>query len=141
MEGISIFLIILLLFLILIFRGITEKKRTIEKLRKRFEESFGNVNKRQLREEELERISHYCKERMTEDSIDELTWNDLDMDLVYEQMAYTRTSPGDDYLYYLLRNPVKEELTLINREKKISALMNREEQDKVAGFVCTDWKN
>jgi len=127
MEGISIFLIILLLFLILIFRGITEKKRTIEKLRKRFEESFGNVNKRQLREEELERISHYCKERMTEDSIDELTWNDLDMDLVYEQMAYTRTSPGDDYLYYLLRNPVREEEILLNREKKITCISENQE--------------
>lgn len=127
MEGISICLIILLLFLILIYRGTIEKKRNKEILRKKFEESYGNVNKRQLRDEELERISHYCKDRMTESSVDELTWNDLDMDLIYQQIAYTRTSPGDDYLYYLLRNPVKEKGILLNREKKITCISQNQE--------------
>ena len=64
---------------------------------------------------------------MTEHSIDELTWNDLDMDLIYQQMAYTRSSPGDDYLYYMLRNPVKEEEVLLDREKKISCLAENQE--------------
>lgn len=127
MEGIVILAFFLILFGILLYKGIAEKKRTAEKLKKQFKEEYGKVNKRQLKAEELERISHYWKDRITENSIDELTWNDLDMDLVYEQMAYTRSSLGDDYLYYLLRNPVKEEEVLLNREKKISCLSENQE--------------
>lgn len=122
MEGIVVLLFFLILFVILVCKGILEKKRTIEKWKKTFEEEHGKINKRQLKTEELERISHYCKEKKTESYIDELTWNDLDMDLVYEQIAYTKSSLGDDYLYYLLRNPVKEEWILENREKKVTVL-------------------
>ena len=127
MEEIIILFFFLAIFIILLCKGSVERKRTEKKLRKRFEESFGNVNKRQIKDEEIERISHYCKDRMTKCSVDELTWNDLDMDLVYEQMAYTRTSPGDDYLYYMLRNPVKEKGILLNREKKITCISENQE--------------
>lgn len=127
MERIVILAFFLILFAILLYKGITEEKRTVEKLEKKFREEYGKANKRQLKTDELERISHYCKGRMTEDSVDELTWNDLDMDLVYEQLAYTRSSLGDDYLYYLLRNPVKEEKSLLEREEKISCLSENQE--------------
>lgn len=127
MEGVIVLLFFLLLFIILIYKGITENKKRKKKLRKKLAQNFGKANTRVLKDEELERISHYCKDRMTEDSIDELTWNDLDMDLVYEQMAYTRTSFGDDYLYYLLRNPVKEERILLDREKKITCISQNQE--------------
>ena len=122
MEGMVVLSFFLVLFVILLYKGIVEKKRTIEKWKKTFKEDYGKANKRKLKSDELERISHYCKDRMTEESIDELTWNDLDMDLIYGQMAYTRSSLGDDYLYYLLRNPVKEETVLENREKKIACI-------------------
>ena len=127
MEKMVVFAFFLFLFIMMIYRGITENKRKIDKLRKRFEENFGKPNVRVWKGEELERISHYWKDRITENSIDELTWNDLDMDLIYQQMAYTRSSPGDDYLYYLLRNPVKEREVLLDREKKISYLSGNQE--------------
>lgn len=127
MEGSIVLLFFLVLFIVLLYKGMVEKKKTVEKLRLNFTENFGKANTRVLKNEELERISHYCKDRMTEDSIDELTWNDLDMDLIYEQMAYTRTSPGDDYLYYILRNPVKEKEILLDREKKISCISENQE--------------
>ena len=126
MEGSIILLFFLVLIIILICKGFVEEKRKTEKLKKKFKEHYGKANKRQIKEEELERISHYCKDRMTKDTIDELTWNDLDMDLVYKQMAYTGSSLGDDYLYYLLRNPVRKEEILLNRENKISCLAKNE---------------
>ena len=127
MEGLVVLVFFILLFVIILYKSIVEKKRTLEKWKKRFQENYGKSNQRQLKDEELERISHYCKDRKTESYIDELTWNDLDMDLVYEQMAYTRSSLGDDYLYYLLRNPVKEESVLENREKKITYFAEHQE--------------
>ena len=127
MEGISILLLIICLFAVLSVKGISEKRRTIEKLRKKFQENYGKQNNRQLKNEELERSSHYCRDRITEESVDELTWNDLDMDLVYEQLAYTRSSIGDDRLYYWLRNPVREEGLLEDRENKIAWLSEHPE--------------
>ena len=127
MEGIIVLIFFSILFAILLYKGMVEKRRTVENLRRGFKENFGKDNARILKNEELEWISHYCKDRMTEHSIDELTWNDLDMDLIYQQMAYTRSSPGDDYLYYMLRNPVKEESVLLDREKKISCLAENQE--------------
>lgn len=127
MEGIVVLIIFLVLFVILLYKGMVEKKRNIEKLEKCFREDFGKANKRKLKAEELERISHYCRGRMGEHSVDELTWNDLDMDSVYGQMAYTRSSLGDDILYDMLRNPVKEKEILLDREKKISCLSKQQE--------------
>ncbi len=127
MEGIAFLSFFPVLFIILVYKGIVEKKRTIEKWKRTFKDNYGKVNKRQLKDDDLERISHYCKDRTTYHTIDELTWNDLDMDLVYEKISYTRSSLGDDYLYYLLRNPLKEEDILLDREKKISYLAANEE--------------
>ena len=126
MEGNIVLLFFVVLMVVLICKGIIEEKRKEEKLRKRFQENYGKANKRQIKEEELERISHYCKDRIDKYTIDELTWNDLDLDLVYKQMAYTESSLGDDYLYYMLRNPVREETILLNRESKISCLTTNE---------------
>lgn len=127
MEGIIVLIFFLVLFLIVLYKGIVEKRRCVETWRKTFEENYGKVNKRRWKPEELERISRYNNYRNSNSAIDNLTWNDLDMDLVYEQMAYTRSSLGDDYLYYMLRNPVTEEPCLLAREKKISFLAEHRE--------------
>ena len=49
--------------------------------------------------------------------IDDRTWNDLDMDLVYAQLDRTLTIPGELSLYALLRQPIfnVEELEKRNR--------------------------
>ena len=119
--------VFILIFLTILYKGIIENKRTTEKLSKCFKENWGKANQRQWKSDELERSSHYSECRRSNHTIDELTWNDLDMDSVYAQMAYTRSSLGDDYLYYVLRNPVKEEGILTDREKKISCLAKKEE--------------
>lgn len=127
MESMILLSFFILIFLFILYKGIIENKRTAEKLSKRFKENWGKANQKQWKSDELERSSHYSECRKSNHTIDELTWNDLDMDSVYAQMAYTRSSLGDDYLYYMLRNPVKEREILTDREKKISCLAKKEE--------------
>ncbi len=127
MELVTFLSIFIVFFLFVLYRGIIENRRKIEKMRKSFKENFGKANERLWKGDELERISHYSEYRKSNHSVDELTWNDLDMDDIFMQMAYTRCSLGDDYLYYVLRNPVKEEEILTDREKKISCLAKNEE--------------
>lgn len=119
--------IFLFFFLFALCSGMVSNRKRIEKLTLNLKENYGKANHRQWKAEELERVSHYSRKRASKHSIDELTWNDLDMDLVYQQMAYTNSSLGDDYLYFMLRNPQKNEKVLWEREKKLTCLEKREE--------------
>jgi len=74
--------------------------------------------------------AHFKKTQAGDDNkyvLDDRTWNDLDMDLVYAQIDRTMTIPGELALYSLLRRPLfnKEELD------KRSCLINlfSQEQD------------
>ena len=40
-----------------------------------------------------------------EDSVDDITWNDLDMDGVFMRLNYCRSAAGEEMLYHCLRNP------------------------------------
>ena len=116
------FLILICILLFVVIKGNINNKKDIEKNKREFKKNFGKGNTRVWKLGDLERISYYAKYRESEQTVDDLTWNDLDMDLIYQQMAYTQSSLGDDYLYYLLKNPVKDETVLGEREKKIACL-------------------
>ena len=122
MGKVFFLLIIIFIFLLIVIKGNIDNKKNIEKNKREFKKNFGKENTRVWKSGDLDKISYYAKHRGTEQTVDDLTWNDLDMDLIYQQMAYTQSSLGDDYLYYLLKNPVKEELVLEEREKKIACL-------------------
>ena len=52
--------------------------------------------------------------------LDDRTWNDLDMDLIYAQMDRTLTIPGELSLYSLLRRPLIDGEELHNRSRLIN---------------------
>lgn len=51
--------------------------------------------------------------------IEDITWNDLDMDRIFIQINQTFSSPGEDVLYNMLRRPVFNKEKLEEREKLI----------------------
>lgn len=54
--------------------------------------------------------------------IDDITWNDLDMDKIYKSINVCHTSIGEEYLYEVLHQPEFDEEILLKREKFISYL-------------------
>ena len=56
--------------------------------------------------------------------IDNITWQDLNMDVVFSKMDHTMSLPGMQYLYYILRKPIFERELLIRRKNKIISLKN-----------------
>lgn len=52
--------------------------------------------------------------------IDDITWNDLEMDVVYQYMNNTCSSVGEQYLYHILRCPLFDKKELEEREKILS---------------------
>ena len=86
----------------------------------RIKRIFGKIPEREYSPDDLERISHYFRRKENgEFYIDDITWNDLDMDRIFIQINQTFSSPGEDVLYNMLRRPVFNEEILEEREKLI----------------------
>ncbi len=100
-----------LLVLLFVREGYQAKQR-----RKRFVQSlYENFGKLPVKEYTLESSAHiagYFQRHTEEGLLDEITWNDLNMDDIFKRMNYTHSATGEEYLYYLLHktNHTLEEL-------------------------------
>lgn len=91
-----------------------------KKLAFQIEQSWGKQPMQEYSLEEFECISHFYRNRSGGNrGIDDITWNDLGMDEVYMLLNHTWSSPGQEYLYDLLRNPEYREEPLRERERLI----------------------
>ncbi len=90
------------------------------------------------RRNELESISeYYFLAEQTDISADETTWNDLDMDDIFDRLDTCESSVGEEYLYALLhRRPAAEE------EELFRGLMKRLDGDRELRIkVCASLRN
>ncbi len=83
-------------------------------------EEYGALPQREYKPGQLEVISKYYKKHKEGFFIDDITWNDLNMDEVFKKMNYTYSAAGEEYLYYLLRTPCMDERELLRREEIIT---------------------
>lgn len=100
------------------------QRRMLEKLY----QSYGMPPDRKYGAEELNHIRMYYQKHRTEEQIDDITWNDLHMDEIYERMNTSCSSAGDEYLYYRLRTPVCDEEQMADMEKRIRFFMEHESE-------------
>lgn len=71
--------------------------------------------------EEFRNITRYYANRKNEGfQIDDITWNDLDMDRVFLCLNHTRSFLGESYLYYQLRTPQMKAEPLEKFERLVS---------------------
>lgn len=113
MEGyvyLGIFILIGIFFAIQSYKS---KKISESKLNALINKNYGNVLDKKYKREDIEKISKYfsflkAQGKITE-SIDDITWNDLDMDAIFAQMNNTYSSVGEGHLYSVLRSPKSKE--------------------------------
>lgn len=83
-----------------------ENKRRQREFFQKIKKGWGQIPDREYTWDKLEQIAQYYRERKDDRFvIDDITWNDLDMDRVFMLLNQTVSSPGEDYLYYMLRTP------------------------------------
>lgn len=97
---VGVAIIFILFFLLLSY---IDKRRRLIKIRKRIRYNYGRWREVDYSDEVLSVIGEYAdsKEKM----IDDITWNDLDMDSLFMSINHTWSFAGEDYLYYLLHVP------------------------------------
>ncbi len=108
----------LALFFIVIFvrEGIQAKKREKRFIRKLYED-YGKLPEREYTPERYARIDKYYKRHPQVGQIDDITWNDLEMDAVFQRMNYTFSAIGEEYLYHTLRSAGKSREELLHLEE------------------------
>ncbi len=65
----------------------------------------------------------YCRKQETDDFfLDDITWNDLGMDAVFQRLNSCLSTSGEQYLYYLLRCPSQTRDEYQKRRKWIACM-------------------
>lgn len=139
-EDVILVFLVIIFFAVVAFTIISQNTANRKRFIARIQQMWGTFSDREYTERELECISHYAMRKMEEGfSLDEITWNDLDMNRIYMQMNQTVSSPGEDYLYSLLRQPQFDESVLKERSRLIrffeGAVKERETLQSILGKV------
>ncbi len=120
--------ITLIIFVIILIMALSYMKSN-KKLKLKLNESFGKIPKQQKCDfDSIKYYYHYKKTyQSNSDIIDDITWNDLDMDKVFKRINVCLTSVGEEYLYNILHEVQFKEHNLLKREKLISYLKSNKE--------------
>lgn len=123
----EVVVVIVVCLVALTIKGFVDKKKNARKLREKVISSFGAPAEKRLGPGRAESVVYYCGTKEKSDCyVDDITWNDLDMDRIYFLINSCKSSIGDEYLYYLLRNPVSDIDILRERDRIIKAFTENE---------------
>lgn len=119
---------IVLLFML---KGLYDYKKSEKRFIKNLSDTYGMLPQREYKPEQFESISHYFLKHKEGYFIDDITWNDLNMDEIFKKINFTYSSAGEEYLYYILRKPCMDEAEFIRREEIIE-FFRTHPQERVA---------
>lgn len=132
-----IFICLILFFIVLImWREYVGNRQYLKNRLEQIYAGYGTPPERTYGAEELARISRYYQKHQRADQIDDITWNDLNLDAVYQRLNTCLSAAGDEYLYYRLRTPAKDGDELLYLEKRIRFFMEQEEERHKLQKIC-----
>lgn len=133
MEYIAFLAVIVLIVGAIMMTGVMEEKKAKEMLRERLRKQYGQYSEKKYADGRMESIVssvEYGKNAGERFVIDDITWNDLEMDRLFMSMDHTRSAAGEEALYRWLRIPVFDEDVLGRREKHFS-FFEEHEKDRL----------
>lgn len=105
---------------------------------RRMKDNFGKAPVKEISEETGAHFPGYFSKHRSDGQIDDITWNDLEMDRVFSRLDYTQSAAGEEYLYWLLRTPALQGEDLQNGIKDEHAAsgvpIDRLSEDKIRYF-------
>ena len=117
MEHYEIGLVIAAAVILLAVQWWRLARKQRQRIRDRIHNSWGNLLEREYTEADWNRICYHCEHSKTEGFVlDAITWNDLEMNRVFEQLNHCWSSAGEEYLYDLLHCPTMQSADLKKRE-------------------------
>ena len=123
------------IILLLMLKGFYDYRKSEKSFIQKLHSDYGRLPEREYKPEQFANISHYYLKHQGEACIDDITWNDLNMDEVFKKMNYTYSAAGEEYLYYVLRSPCLREEELLHREELIEYFRNHSDQRVSCQFI------
>ena len=108
-----------------------DEKQLMKTLHRKNDKEWGNIPATSYTMEKFQSIKEYYLENKGKYDVDDITWNDLDLDTIFMLINNTNSSMGEDYLYAMLRKTQVEEAELKVREKLISFFQNNPQKRNV----------
>lgn len=106
--------------LMIMLKGLYDYKKSEKDFIQKLYSDYGILPQREYKPGQLEIVSHYFQKHKEGFFIDDITWNDLNMDEIFKKMNYTYSAAGEEHLYDLLRRPCMDEKELQKREEIIT---------------------
>ncbi len=83
----------------------------------------------------MKNVSSYFRNKNEKNIIDDITWNDLNMDDVFKKINNTQSTAGQEVLYDMLRTPVYSQAVLTKRDKVIEFFKKNEKERYNIQFI------
>lgn len=126
MEKYLIIIVVILGFLI--WKSKYDAKSRKEKLRYQLTKQWGTVPKQEYTSEKFYSLGAYYRLKKNDKTdVDDITWNDIDMDEIFMLMNHTCSAMGEEYLYFILHQLKYDEQDLLEREHLIKFFSHNEE--------------
>lgn len=119
---------LVLVLALLMLKGYMDHKKDEKHFIRRLYEKYGILPEKEYKAEQFENISHYFRKHQDGFFVDDITWNDLNMDELFINMNYTWSAAGEEYLYYLFRKPSMDRKELEARERIIEYFRQNADQ-------------
>lgn len=119
MEYLVFFIFVVLFLLFIFIKGALDARKEKKKFIRSLYENYGQLPKKEYAPGKLEQISNFFRRHPQDGQLDDITWNDLNLDEVFKKVNYTYTSAGEEYLYYTLRTSSLDGEELARREEQI----------------------
>jgi len=103
----------------LLAKAIYDKKSIQRKIDFKIRNDYGAIPAKEYNNEKLEALKFYYNAHKNEYSIDDITWNDLEMDHIFGLINSCFSAYGEEYLYKILRSPEYDKEILEKRGKLI----------------------
>ncbi len=112
----------------LITNSFSTRRKQLESIRK----NFGRVPNANYKRRGISKYwQTYRAQNPSAEYVDDITWNDLSMEEVFDRIDACQTSIGQDYLYALLHRPCTDPEHLAQREAFIKAFEQEDFRQKV----------
>lgn len=124
--------VLVLLVIFFVCKSKWDEKELLQTYQYKNDKEWGTVQEDRYTAERFAAIREYYLANKGAYDVDDITWNDVDMDTIFMMMNNTQSSMGEDYLYAMLRKLQVEEEELNKREKMISFFQkNPKERNRV----------
>ncbi len=129
-----VFLAAMVVFLIGFYvKGAVDFRRRTKQFEERLRTRYGEPRDQAEPPERYAFLGRYFEKHRRDYAVDDITWNDLNMDGLYQRVNYAHSSCGEEYLYYRLRCPMTEPGNAgeDEREERMIAYLQEHEEERV----------